>query len=664
MNAKTLSQPATDQPTKSLPFEGGDAPRPVEAAGQLWMARAVIAGVAGLLTWYTWAHWGSFQIDNGREIYVPAEIVKGKLLYRDLWYMYGPLAPYVKALLFWLFGVHLTVLYIFGVTLTIGMALLTFEVSRRFQIGIVASMVPPLFFLSESFYPSIRNFVFPYSYAASLGAFLGMACLLLVLVYASSRQAKHLGLAALLASLVILTKQEIGYACLILLSFVIAASFYRDRSVSRMLKNLALCCGGLLPAMAGYGWFVWKLSARVVFFENWISTPGTFFMRTFSKLTLTDQGFRFVPSELLKAGAFLALALVLWAFIASMAVSAVKELKLGSRVSIAAACVVSLLPLWLAAFAFNYVYPLGFVRNEGWATDYLLLPVLQTVFPTGILFLSAAFSAYYAWKLWKSPADILSLQQACLGVYAFFVGLRQMMELRPTIMTSPPYFNGPAFIVFLIVIYRIIQRVCHPLDIKRANFTIGSLLAGEVALLFVLFGPTPYILPSRFSCEYGSFYTKEDVAILAPQIVSFMKTHTKNGKDILVLPEPPSLYVFAGMEAPSRWYSLVPGYVAPEQEQQYIDELKANQVRYVLVANRLFIEYGVLGFLQGGYNQQIHRWIMDNYETVGQFGPYPPAGFPPYTVWILERKDLVSQEKNAAARPQERKGEWKEAASR
>jgi len=74
-----------------------------QSTAPLWIARAVIVSVAGALAWYTWSHWGDFQIDNGRELYVPAEILKGKLLFRDLWYMYGPLAPYLKALLFRIF---------------------------------------------------------------------------------------------------------------------------------------------------------------------------------------------------------------------------------------------------------------------------------------------------------------------------------------------------------------------------------------------------------------------------------------------------------------------------------------------------------------------------------------------------------------------------------
>src|SRR6266446_11000172 len=41
---------------------------------------------------------GDFQIDNGRELYVPVSILHGKLLYRDICYMYGPLAPYQPSL--------------------------------------------------------------------------------------------------------------------------------------------------------------------------------------------------------------------------------------------------------------------------------------------------------------------------------------------------------------------------------------------------------------------------------------------------------------------------------------------------------------------------------------------------------------------------------------
>jgi hypothetical protein len=54
----------------------------------------------------TWATWGDLTIDCGREMYVPAVLSEGKMLYRDVWYLYGPAGPYVNSFLFRLFGVH------------------------------------------------------------------------------------------------------------------------------------------------------------------------------------------------------------------------------------------------------------------------------------------------------------------------------------------------------------------------------------------------------------------------------------------------------------------------------------------------------------------------------------------------------------------------------
>jgi hypothetical protein len=636
LGATFITQPVAELPAAAATKAHRDEAR---YAISVWIARGVIVCVAGALAWYTWGHWGDFQIDNGRELYVPAEILKGQLLFRDLWYMYGPLAAYVNALLFWIFGVHLTVLYVFGLTLAIGCALVTFEIARRFKLGIIGSTVPALFFLVEAFYPFIRNFIFPYSYAAALGAFLGLACLYFVMLHAAERRPWHLAAAAVLSSLVILTKQEIGFACLVLLAFEIAACYLIGRSVPESVRNIGLLAGAHLPAALVYGWFVWKLSARVIFIENWISTPGTYFMRTFSKITMPDQGFRFVPSELVEAAAFTALGVALWALLAYFIVTDIEKRNLRSRWAMALAVVAGLAPLWLAAIGFRHFLPWGFLIHPSLIASFLVVPLTQAIFPEGIFFLVLLFTIHAFWKFMRAPQTGLALQGAGLGVYAALIALRQMMELRPSLYKCAVFFNGPAFLIFVIVLYAVIRRACSSLDRRRASFVAGSLLTAEVVLLFLVFFPKPKLLTTRLTTDYGSFYTRRDVAILFPQIISFMKAHTRNGKDILILPEPPSLYVFAGMEAPSRWYSLVPGYVAPEQEQDYINDLAASDVRYVLISNRSFIEYEVAGFANGGYNPTVYHWIMANYAKVGQFGPVPDSAYPPYIMWVYERKE-------------------------
>ena len=280
--------------------------------------------------------------------------------------MYGPLAPYLKALLFRIFGVQLTVLYALGLTLAIGFALVTFEIARRFRMGIVGSMVPSLFFLFEAFYPSIRNFVYPYSYAASLAAFLGLACLYFVLRHASSMRASDgiLAWRPLLASLVIL--HEAGIRRWPVLRPVGVSKSQARYWIRRLTPRdsgpeyRGLFCAGMLPAVAGYGWFVWKLSARFIFFDNWISTPGTYFMRTFGKITIPEQGLRFVPSELLLSSEYTLLGVAEWALLAVVAVYAIRKLRLSSRSSIVISVMACLTPLWIGVIAYpEGVYPYG-----------------------------------------------------------------------------------------------------------------------------------------------------------------------------------------------------------------------------------------------------------------------------------------------------------------
>jgi hypothetical protein len=635
----------------SAPADSALVPQTTKYFLAEWLARFVIVAVAAGLAWYTWAHWGDFQIDSGREFYVPAALSKGQLLFRDIRYQYGPLPPYTLALLFHIFGVHLTVLYAFGLALTIGTALVMFETAKEFKLSIVASAVPSLFFLSEAFYPFIRNFVFPYSYAASLGAFLGLACLYFILRYASSMRMFHIGAAAALAGLACLTKQEFGLSCVLLLVFAMAAAYGGRRSQSELLRNTLLCLAGLAPAIAVCGWFISKVSVRAFFMENWISTPGSYFMRSVAKTFMADQGFRFVPSEVLELAEYAALAFAIWYLLAFLNAALIGQFNLRSRLAIGVTLMIAMLPLAITCLVFikhapwgMVVNPLAFSRSfwQSGATRLLFNSLTQAIFPTGMFLLVLIYPFTLIWTFWREDANAFPIKGIALFIYAVFIGFRQMMELEPTLYKCAVFFNLPAFLIFIILVDHVIRWAGRSLDVSRREFLVGGMLAAEAVFLFALFFPRPRILPAPVTTEYGTFYTKHDIAVLFPQIVSFMKTHTNNRKDILVIPEPPSLYLFAGMQAPSRWLQLTPGLIPPEEEASYINEMKSNEVRYVLIIKRSLNEYGVPGFLQDGYNHEIYRWILANFTPAGQFGPLTQNSdsSQAFTMSVYARKDI------------------------
>jgi hypothetical protein len=66
--------------------------------------------VFAVLAGWSWRKWPDPLIDFGRELYVPWQITGGKVLYRDIASLFGPLSPYVNALWMRMFGVSLMTL--------------------------------------------------------------------------------------------------------------------------------------------------------------------------------------------------------------------------------------------------------------------------------------------------------------------------------------------------------------------------------------------------------------------------------------------------------------------------------------------------------------------------------------------------------------------------
>ena len=96
-----------------------------------WNSTTVVALLSLILFWAyrmysTWATWGNLSIDAGREMYVPSVLAQGKMLYRDVWFLYGPAAPCFNSYLFRVFGLRLEVLYWAGSISALACAVLLF----------------------------------------------------------------------------------------------------------------------------------------------------------------------------------------------------------------------------------------------------------------------------------------------------------------------------------------------------------------------------------------------------------------------------------------------------------------------------------------------------------------------------------------------------------
>jgi hypothetical protein len=596
------------------PPSGGRVP----LSALLWqspdaVARALIVAVALAMTWLTWAHWGSIQVDCGRELYVPAQILRGKLLYRDLWYSYGPLEPYLAAALIGVFGQHFYVLYLFGLVLAIGSALLLFEIGVMLE-GPMVGLAAALALLFQGFGPSIFNYVFPWSYAGSLGMLLSLVCAWLTIRHiVLDRRGYDLMLAACFASLALLCKQEFGAASYILLALVIAIEAIFQHSIRTLLCDSIVCAPAVALAVAVYGWFFWTLTPGFMVFDNWIGVPGTHFGRVGGPQLYAAVGLRFVPTELAGLALDGAAALFLWRLVG----------KLSRTIS----------RRWFVATA--ALLAVGVVAARQFAPFAKAL-VLAVVFPPGMFFIGCGFLVYRLHKS-SSGARRRALAEAGLSIFALALAVRVPAQIWPRGYSI--FYDGPLFLVFIIALTRCVATAVPSLAIETQRALVNSLLAVEVVLLAVALVPGQSRRTAKLETSWGTIYLEPGEARVAGQILDFIEGQKRQGRRVVLLPELPMMYALTGTEAPSRWYTILPGYLSPAQEDEFIADMRRAAPAYIVLTNRRTSEYGA-PYFGVKYDGAIYRWIEANYRVVGQFGSFRRGGDPALAALLYERRGL------------------------
>jgi hypothetical protein len=127
---------------------------------------AVVVAVAAVALLQSWQRWLDPIIDTGRDLYIPEQLARGAKLYRDLRYEYPPLAPYLLALMP---ARSLAAYTLLGILQSAVIAVSLWLSLRR---NAIAAAVAALFFVALSMCGASTwgaNFIFPYSYAATLG---------------------------------------------------------------------------------------------------------------------------------------------------------------------------------------------------------------------------------------------------------------------------------------------------------------------------------------------------------------------------------------------------------------------------------------------------------------------------------------------------------------
>lgn len=116
-----------------------------------------------------YGRFGDVIVDSFREAYIPAQVIEGKILYKNIFTIYAPFSYLFNALLFKIFGVSLNVLYAAGLLTAMGIMNIVYLISNKF-IDKNYTFAVLLFTIAGCILsPNVFNFFFPYSYGMTYG---------------------------------------------------------------------------------------------------------------------------------------------------------------------------------------------------------------------------------------------------------------------------------------------------------------------------------------------------------------------------------------------------------------------------------------------------------------------------------------------------------------
>jgi 4-amino-4-deoxy-L-arabinose transferase-like glycosyltransferase len=596
-----------------------------------WVALIAVSFMFGLAV--SWERWGNPLVDCGREMNQPLRLARGEMLYSEVRHIYGPLSPYLNALLYKIFGPSLTVLYADGILTAIVILAAVYWLSRRLM-GRAAAAATTLSVMWLCAFKQAGNYVLPYSYSALHGCALGLVSLCLLVRFLERRDSEQatceepalpagrvvvwLALSGAATGLAMLAKTEMGLAAVSAGIITVAVTGYP--SFRRVLTQGAIFifpCALLVVGVYVYiasrvGWQ--SLAEDSLLFFRHLPPELVYFNKRVSGFDQPLQSIASIIGAGVRVSALAAVVgtvsmLLTW----QRGDAAPGHVPLDlSRVSDAGRVTYAMIWVLLAASLFIVAVPFAGALNfeKG---PYLAMPLL-------LIWLIGRESVRYLKRPSNGSANSQTLIVLIVAVYALASLARVILRVRSGGAYSS-YLLPASVIVFTYTWIHPFANLFRKTNTRRLARNIA------VALILLDVAITASLLSFRFrdrntyalNTDRGTIIAIPDLGQSIDEAISFIKRETVPGEPVAVMPEGTSLNFFTDRPNPLREEITTPGYLNREGEERAIRQLIQSDTRFVLVANRATSEFGPEAFGRD-YCQNLMRWIEQNFEACAIFG--------------------------------------------
>lgn len=504
--------------------------------------------ILGLL--FFCGHYQGILIDFGREVYYPQRILQGKILYKDLFNIYGPLAYQINAVLYKFFGAKLSTLYGAGVLCSLLTVSGIFLIAKKFLSEFLSFGIG-LFSLAVGVTTSvIFNFHFPYSWAVLYGLVAFLFSLYFLLNFCDDKNSTNLCISSFLAGICITCKYDF-----ILYGIIVLFLIIKEKNFKALLSFLS----------------VPFISFGVLFIQGLRFSDLANFLIVIKAMakskTLTyfyqNSGIYFHPKALVTD--FLLFLKFVIPFSAILAgVSLFNRNKIGS----------------ISLQIFGWVTFLWFF-TEKYQIAFGFLPLVLLIF------------ALFSYKKFDFKLFILVLSALAAGAKVFWVLILQ---------SYGNYYVPIILIAFLALLFTYLPKKLEKV------VAIYVIIAG--LFIFISNFSTLSLPQYKITTERGTIYTQKSIAGSTNQLINFLKNQNGNA---VIFPEGMSVNFLSNTISDDYYNSLLPLYVETFTEEKIINHYRENLPEYVIFNNLNMKDY-YFKYICEDYALDFCRFVKDNYE--------------------------------------------------
>ncbi len=498
-------------------------------------------------------HYGNILLDIGREVYYPERILDGKVLYKDLFNIYGPFAYLWNALLYKIFSPNLATLYFSGVLCSLAIVSGIYLIAKRYLTEFLSLSLGIFTIITGVCATHLFSFTLPYSWAMLYGTVGFIYSVLALIKFKSEDKLQYLYLSSLLAGFCVCNKYDFFVYSLFL--FIVVLFTKNKRAILSCLT-----CFLLFPVICSLTLFFQGLRVEHVLsaieeIKDMIATNALNNFYTVQGIYFNSKLIWFWVINLLKTGVGFG--------------GLIAGYKLLGKNKIAGWVVITLFALLIVIFATPIVF----------------------IFMVPLLLVMTIFSC----KNIKNNVSLILLVLCALSVCA-----KCFWSLHP--MNYGNYFIAIILTAFFAVVFSFADKRYEKM------VAIGLLCVG---LNFLYYSTINRIyLTGKISTEKGTIYTYESGAEATNSLISILEQSKSD--TVLIFPEGLIVNFLSGVKSDDYYNSFLPLYAESMGENTFVNHINSSKPKYIIFNSISVKEYGYTHVCDD-YGSNFCQFVMDNY---------------------------------------------------